>query len=420
MCVQSTELAAETDYLNRHRKEIISKIKYFFAFFSFSILSFFFLRRIVEVLNSQFIPISIGVYFQGLILIGGIVVTSLLLWYEMDQNNPLLQKICTGIIKGNCNAILTGKQSKLFTWLSWSELGFFYFTGGLITLFLAETPVVHAIAGIAWLNILALPYTAFSIYYQWKIEKHWCVLCLAVQGLLILGTINSLVCGLLLTDDSYSFYFIFREVLLYLLPALIWYISKPYIAELLEGKILRREYLRVKFNTDIYDILLRKQKQITLPVEGVGIDIGSPHPKNTLIKVCNPYCGPCSKAHTKIEKLLDQFPDLAVKIIFKIANEAQSPSLKVVRHLLCATEGGISEAKKEILNDWYHSGSKDYEKFSLKHPINGKFPEQNEKLEAMDKWCNAMEIRHTPTIFINGYQLPDTYSIEDLQYFLLE
>jgi protein-disulfide isomerase len=38
----------------------------------------------------------------------------------------------------------------------------------------------------------------------------------------------------------------------------------------------------------------------------------------------------------------------------------------------------------------------------------------------MDKWCKAMEIHATPTLLINGYQLPDAYSIEDLQYFLLE
>ena len=45
---------------------------------------------------------------------------------------------------------------------------------------------------------------------------------------------------------------------------------------------------------------------------------------------------------------------------------------------------------------------------------------RGDKIEAMDKWCKAMEISFTPTIFINGHQLPDAYSIEDLQYFLLE
>ena len=51
---------------------------------------------------------------------------------------------------------------------------------------------------------------------------------------------------------------------------------------------------------------------------------------------------------------------------------------------------------------------------------NGELLQQNNKIENMDKWCKATGISFTPTIFINGYQLPDAYSIEDLQYFLLE
>ena len=52
--------------------------------------------------------------------------------------------------------------------------------------------------------------------------------------------------------------------------------------------------------------------------------------------------------------------------------------------------------------------------------MNGELIKQGGKMEAMDKWCEAMKIEFTPTIFINEYQLPDAYSIEDLQYFLLD
>lgn len=45
---------------------------------------------------------------------------------------------------------------------------------------------------------------------------------------------------------------------------------------------------------------------------------------------------------------------------------------------------------------------------------------QADKIEAMFKWCNDVNITFTPTIFINGYQLPDAYDTADLQYFLLD
>jgi protein-disulfide isomerase len=52
--------------------------------------------------------------------------------------------------------------------------------------------------------------------------------------------------------------------------------------------------------------------------------------------------------------------------------------------------------------------------------VNGELTKQGYKIEAMNKWCKSTGISFTPTIFINDYQLPDVYSIEDLQYFLLE
>jgi protein-disulfide isomerase len=52
--------------------------------------------------------------------------------------------------------------------------------------------------------------------------------------------------------------------------------------------------------------------------------------------------------------------------------------------------------------------------------MNGELEKQNNKIEMMDKWCKVTAITFTPTIFINGYQLPDAYTIEDVIYFLQE
>jgi len=61
----------------------------------------------------------------GILLFGGVLVSSLLLWYEIDKYNPVLQNICTGIAKTNCEAVLSSKASKVLGKLSWSEVGFF-------------------------------------------------------------------------------------------------------------------------------------------------------------------------------------------------------------------------------------------------------------------------------------------------------
>jgi hypothetical protein len=45
---------------------------------------------------------------------------------------------------------------------------------------------------------------------------------------------------------------------------------------------------------------------------------------------------------------------------------------------------------------------------------------QCEKIKEMSEGCKKMNVIGTHTLFINRYQLPDAYSIEDLPYFLLE
>lgn len=377
------------------------------------VLSFYFLYT---KLADKSIINSTGIYIQLFILLAGVSVTSLLLWYEMDKNNPLLQKVCTGLVKTDCNTILTGKQSKLFNWLSWSEVGFFYFTGSLLSLLFIQ----NAVYVLAWLSVLALPYTLFSVYYQWKIARQWCILCMAVQVLLILGAVNVMANNFLFSFSQFLPFFLPGIISLYLFPVLSWFAVKPYILQLQQSKITKREYLRIKFNTEIFDTLLKKQTPLTIPADGLGIDIGNANAPNTLIKVCNPYCGPCAKAHPKIDKLLEASENLKVKIIFTIPDDDNNSMAKPVRHLMAIAANNNELIIKKALDDWYLAEKKDYNVFANKYPMNGELVLQGTKLRAMDKWCQEIKIAATPTFFLNGYQLPDAYSIEDIKYFLLE
>jgi hypothetical protein len=414
---EPNEHSGEVNYKVNKQKAFLNSLIPVAAFVAMVLLSFLFINKMI-VDNAALLTINtLGIYIQYFVLLAGVIVTALLLWYEVDKNNPILQKVCTGIVKGNCNAILTGKQAKVFSWLSWSEVGFFYFAGSLLTLLF----VPNAVILLAWLNICALPYTVFSIYYQWKVAKQWCVLCLAVQALLLLGGINVIGSNFLLSFIHFSSLQFFYILSLFSLTPLIWFTIKPYVLKLQGAKNTKREYLRIKFNNEIFNTLLKKQKALTIPADGLGINLGNPAATNSIIKVCNPYCRPCAKAHPKIDALLEQIPNLKAQIIFNTTNNEQDRGSKPVKHLLAIAAGDNDEKMvKQSLDDWYLAEAKDYEVFAAKYPMNGELVKQADKIDAMEKWCNATDIAFTPTIFINGYQLPDAYSIEDLQYFLLE
>lgn len=361
---------------------------------------------------------TIGIYLHYFILSAGVIISVLLLWYEIDRNNPLLKKVCTGIAKGNCNAILTGKAAKITSWLSWSEVGFFYFAGGLLLLVMPTKEASLSI--IAWLNLLALPYIIFSLYYQWKVAKQWCVLCLGVQGLLLLGGINVIANGLAAPLTSLSFNTVAITALLYLLPVVCWNVAKPYLLQLQDAKNTRRQYLRIKFNNEVFDTLLKKQKQITTSPQGLGITIGKPTAQHEIIKVCNPYCGPCATAHPEIEKILEHNTDVKARIIFMATNDEKDYRKDAVKHLLAIADQNDEHTTKKALDDWYLAPKKDYNLFAAKYPKNGELKKQESKIDEMSKWCTATDIAYTPTIFINGYQLPAAYSLGDINYFLAE
>ena len=46
--------------------------------------------------------------------------------------------------------------------------------------------------------------------------------------------------------------------------------------------------------------------------------------------------------------------------------------------------------------------------------MNGELKQQGEKIKNMKQWCDKAEIAYTPTFFIDGHQLPENYSIEEL------
>lgn len=350
----------------------------------------------------------------------GCLITSWLLWYEVDESNPLFEKICSTGKSVNCGAVLRSGQAKVFSWLSWSEIGFFYFAGGTLLQITGEGQP-YVITFMSWLNLLALPYTIFSIYFQGRVLKQWCPFCVSVQALLVLEFV--LLFFLFWTNPASDIWQIFHAlplqvVVSYALPVLFWMFIKPYIYQATESKGYKYGFRRLKSNSLVMPTLIAAEREVTLDPSGLGIVLGRPDAKNTLIKVCNPYCGPCSKAHKAIERMLDEIPDLKVQIIFTATTAESDIRAKPVKHIMALHELQDERIIREALSDWYLSEEKSYDRFASKYPVNGELAKQVQKLDEMSDWCKQMEIKHTPTFFVNGHQLPELYDITDLDWFL--
>lgn len=347
----------------------------------------------------------------------GTTIAIILLIYEIDKSNSFIKDLCTGGKQINCDAVLNSNAAG-FAGIKWSEAGFFYFASTLLFLIY---PGITFGAKIPLLSISAIavsPYIIFSIYYQYKIIKQWCKLCLATQIVLLLEAIWSIIS---ITEKTFSLNQVFSLttliplILSILTPILLWYFLKSKFQKAKDSDEYQNAFKRLLYNPEIFDQLLKTQKKVADGWENIGITLGNEDAENTIIKVCNPYCGPCARAHPKLEGLIKQNSDFKLKIIFNNTNHVNDIGNKPIRHLLSiASQNNLSHTQKAV-DDWYNAPKKDYDLFAVKYPKNDKeLLEQNDKIDEMRNWCMNTGITFTPTIFINGNQLPENYSIDEL------
>lgn len=352
------------------------------------------------------------------LVLAGVIASAILLMFEIDQYNPGLQKVCRGGEKMNCGAVLQSKGSKIFG-IHWVVIGFSYFMGVLAVLLAGGIFSSMLLSAAAWVNVCVLPYTIYSIYYQGRIVKQWCPLCLAVQVVLILLFLNS-ISGNLLSIPTFSCFSFLPFIVSFSLVFLSVYLLLPALEKNKAFKNCSKQLQRLKLTPEVFKTLLYKQKKITESTKGLGITLGNPNGKIKLIKVCNPYCGPCAKAHPIIDQLLDNNPEIMLQIIFTTSAKTEMDKrLLPVKHFMAIAKKHDVHFTQKILDDWYLNREQTYEEFSKKYPVsNEELNAQIVHIKEMQGWCEKIEIRFTPTIFINNYQLPELYSVTDLRYFL--
>jgi hypothetical protein len=411
LLVEAKPNAGEANYTQQQRKALLQH--YQIPLLLLGLLLCGCVLSVTAFVNNH-ITIALPYSLLMLLHFAGIIVSSLLLWYEVDKTNITLQKICTAGSKTNCNAILNSKQAKFLGWLSWSEIGFYYFTGSYFALLIIG---IAALPVLAIFNFMALPYIVFSVYYQWQVAKQWCVLCLTVQALLLLQGITNGLSFHLVTSITVNT--VSQLVVAFLVPIAIWALVKPSLVKNKELQPKAKELSRLKANPLIFESLLVKQKQITQTTEGLGILLGNPKATNTVVKVCNPYCGPCAKAHPILEDILHHNTNVKVQVLFTATLRVGDMTKEPVLHLLALQNQYGQNIVANAMDDWYGRPIKDYESFSTKYPVaNTVLEQQNEKIIAMENWCEAIDIQFTPTFFVNGYQLPEIYNIGDVKYLL--
>lgn len=412
---QKNTCCGEKGYEAHRRKEKAERLKELFYMFSLPLLVLFI--SIIFLIQEGWATSLFPLFYILFTLIGALAGLVLLL-YEVDEYNPMLRKVCTHGQKTNCGAILHSKGAKIYG-IPWSVLGFSYFMGVLSALLSGSIVHPPLLCVAAWINVLALPYIIYSIYYQARIARQWCTMCLTVQAVLLLLFITSLLGGFLSDYCELSW----KDVLPFIINFLIIFLATSLLLPALEKakgeRHSQNELQRLKHNSQIFEALLVKQKKIIEYPEGLGITLGNPSGRVHIIKVCNPYCNPCAKAHPFVDTLLDNNPEIRLQIIFSTGALTDTDErLLPVKHLLGIAATQDVNTVRQALDDWYLAKEKNYANFSIKYPISDSLLQQQWTfIKEMESWVDGLGVGFTPAFFVDGYLLSDIYSIQDLQYF---
>ena len=408
LLAETSEKSIEPDY-EGHRK--IERLNFLKKTLLFSACSLILLLAYI----SRSLYTDLGISILLLLNLSGIYVSWLLLLKQMHIQSQYADKICSLFKQNDCNNILESKAAKLWGVIGWSEIGLGYFSTNLLILLFFPSLVTY----IALINILTLPYSFWSVWYQKVKAKQWCVLCLIVQVLLwMIFIINYLFDYIQLTTFGYSVTQLFSSIILgscYLALVLGINILVPKLNADRMISSLRQAVNGIKANENVFKALLKQQPYYKTNDCDSIIRFGNPDSPLKLTIFSNPYCNPCSRIHKRIEWLLQKVSNnISVQYILSSFNESLNSTNKYLMAVCLANNNGNI---RQIFTDWFEKGRMLKDDFFKSLHLDMENPEIEVEFQKHEAWKEKTQLRATPTILLNGYQLPENYKIDDLQYF---
>lgn len=408
LIAEKSDVSGEVDFLQKRQNERLNNLRSPIFFTAITVL----LLLILATKTHFFHNLTTSIITLSLLKITGLLTSILLLMKSIDADNSIIEKLCGGDHK-NCNSILLSDAAQINQFLSWSEVGFFYFSGTLFALFF-NTGNSSLIQILAILNLISLPYTFYSIYYQWRVAQQWCIFCCIVQAILwieFFAFFSYLRLPMHMPPANTWLY-----LLIYLTPPIfLWFYLKPYLKMIVQLNPLREQFYRFKYNTNLFNKILTEEVKHTLPADEHSLIIGNKDAENVITMVVNSYCEPCRIAH-KALNWINQSSNVKLQIVFQTQNEKGDPKTEVAAHFM-ALQNSDDFSLQKAMHNWYEQKQKNYDTWASLYPVE-KNDLSYERLTIQKEWCNRVDIIGTPTIFVNGRKLSGIYKPEDLSYLL--
>jgi hypothetical protein len=402
LLLEKTEKSGEPNYAVNHRLEILEKIRSGVAYSLIVLL----LIGFWWVWPTFILPI--------LLLSAGLGISIALLKQTLGQETILSQAICRPGTSTDCNKVINSKLAKVYGDISLAEIALVFFASLLCAQIISLAIDQGHNFLLGWLSFAAVPVSVLSIYYQWRVLKTWCLLCLGVVACLwgLAGFY-----GYHTQNWSYGWPAIQAFGIGVVVPLLFWFLVRTPIMQAARVPGLEKGLNKFRKSLSVFEALTAQKPEIQPEFYSGDVVLGNIEVSNLITIVTSPTCGPCVRAHQFIEECLEEH-GANLKAIFRFAvNPADTGvSGAVAKHLISLGLNGGNQLDA-AMHAWYGA-----EKPKLKEWLE-RFPteahnEAQARLTQHSNWCRGNQINATPTIFFNGRQLPEEFSLHDFEYFL--
>ncbi|TDO22358.1 vitamin K epoxide reductase family protein [Pedobacter duraquae] len=343
----------------------------------------------------------------------GLIISCILLLHQIDSKNPWIKKVCAQNDVIDCDTILTSKASRVFDFLSWSEVGFFYFAGSCLLLIFPKGENINRI--LFWLTLFCLPYTFYSIYFQALIARKWCVFCCAIQLIFWLEFVAMCTTDLF-QPFAPNISSLVYAMAIFSLPISFWIVFKPILIASTELPAIKMQMIQSKYDDDYFWHLISKQAKYGLLSDKKSFIIGDPKLEHTVTMVANLTCPPCANAYTKLIDVYRSSESFKIQFIFG-AGKKDDLKIQLAAHLMSMCRSYSDEEILDALGNWYKHVEKGYNRWSKNYPAEITTSDY-EHVNLQYYWSEIANVTHTPAFYINGSPLPTTYHVEELTYFL--
>ena len=267
------------------------------------------------------------------------------------------------------------------------------------------------------INLTALPFILFSVFYQAAIIRQWCKLCIAVQLILLLEFIT----GNITETISLSDFTAWTSVLPgFLLPLSLWMMIRQSILNSGRFEDIRIKYERIKNNPHAFKARLSREKAVALPDDiPYAVSFGPAEAAVTVTMVSHPQCSMCALTHQYLHELTEQFPEtLRYLVLFYCPDN--NLGYKIASTIIYASMEEGQERIHEVMSEGYRikneseyaawSGSYNADKDQIKKAM--------AIVAAQTQWVKPLQVKGTPFFLVNNKRIPDGLSIYDLKPFI--